>query len=1022
MKSPYWPTIDEVDICIRTEAEELADATVLAVHEPMVFERVGARESRGEIVSETDLLEHVKATRRPTPILGESGFGKSHVIRWLDIQLKAQANEDWHIIRIPKNASLRQALTALLDGLEGSVFDEARAKIDTVGADLETQDVAAFLIIFVGTRLRELYEEAKRVAPAGSSGSRQTGDDEEVEQRSRVMRHAKPGGLSSLLADPHFKNQLMGDGRCFFNIAKRLMEGSSDEELECKKYEVDAADLKIEGVLGDFSLEARQYIIHSQLMIEDSESRREAATLLNECLSDASRQAFQQLFQFTGGSFQDLFVAVREQLLEDGKTLFVLVEDMAAVSAIEDVLIDCLMQEDIRGGEQLLCPLHSAIAVTTGYRGYTNRRSTLSTRAGFEWYIRKSGSSEETTLARVQDLCGRYLNAARYGSDQLASSFITSGIDNGWPEVWRSGDQDFDKLADAFGNSPNGFPLFPFTANTLTALATQYCRPDDEIEFNPRKILKRILREPLMQFRHLYESGEFPPEEFADIDCPGNLKAELRRNLREDRGRAETLAAIWGFGAETIPELAYELPAEIAQEFNLAELATVLGGSERVRPTGRAMIRTRRRKQDPEIVVRHPVPGADDLLAIPREVDEYFRKKSIPQKEAKVIRKALFDALDQRKDSLSSWYGTVAWPSLRERSIYLISIPISANDPKNPLVNFGTNAEFANSTRALKYHQFIVAVLRRNAAAISEGNVWNYDAGEEDYCNYMNFLDGWIPLAAQQLVEKGRENAARALKVSYALGLALDPTLPNKKLVDRVDQLVESDKFLRERVSMTSGFSDWDEFLVNSLDAWNKSQKQWLDAYSTNRYGIEGDLVRKAVSGCSDITVNSGAQRSAQQAQREAVTRFPALKLLGGCTKEGEYVATLKTLRDSVSRLSSANQFKNMDGVTTAIKLKNRINKILDREDWGVVQHTLALLRPFEAAASIKALQNIDIGATEDLAEVLTYWDKFYEANRQRMINENIEHGAQRRKDAENEIKAIFSRFGEMVGNSDEDR
>src|SRR4029077_16540872 len=182
-------------------------------------------------------------------------------------------------------------------------------------------------------------------------------------------RHAKPGGIASLLSDPNFKAQFLSEEGCFYQVAKRLTEGSTDDEIESSPREVRPEDLEIEGNLGDLSLEARSYVKNAQLNTAE-DMRAEAAALLNEPLTDASRAAFQQLFQFHGGSFQDLFVAIRETLNSENKTLFVLVEDMAAISAIEDVLIDSLMQEEIREGRQVLCPLHSAIAVTTGYQGY----------------------------------------------------------------------------------------------------------------------------------------------------------------------------------------------------------------------------------------------------------------------------------------------------------------------------------------------------------------------------------------------------------------------------------------------------------------------------------------------------------------------------------------------------------------------------------------------------------------------------------------------------------------------------
>ncbi len=60
---------------------------------------------------EEDLLNHFLQTPRPIPIVGKAGVGKSHIIRWLDAKLrlrKEYKDKKWHIVRIPKSASLRE--------------------------------------------------------------------------------------------------------------------------------------------------------------------------------------------------------------------------------------------------------------------------------------------------------------------------------------------------------------------------------------------------------------------------------------------------------------------------------------------------------------------------------------------------------------------------------------------------------------------------------------------------------------------------------------------------------------------------------------------------------------------------------------------------------------------------------------------------------------------------------------------------------------------------------------------------
>src|SRR5262245_45692259 len=91
----YWPREADVIACIKTDAEASDKSVLLAVHQPMRFERrvIGGELSSVDTCDEHDLLRTFLATQLPdgrviVPIVGNSGIGKSHVIRWLDAQIR----------------------------------------------------------------------------------------------------------------------------------------------------------------------------------------------------------------------------------------------------------------------------------------------------------------------------------------------------------------------------------------------------------------------------------------------------------------------------------------------------------------------------------------------------------------------------------------------------------------------------------------------------------------------------------------------------------------------------------------------------------------------------------------------------------------------------------------------------------------------------------------------------------------------------------------------------------------------
>ena len=119
----YWPTADEINACIKHEAEGAHDAVLLAVHRPspLSYKLISSGEKFD--ASEEELFEYLITGDVPSgahvvPITGTSGVGKSHMVRILNARLQ-NLNEDgrYVVIRIPKSASLRKVVELILQKL-----------------------------------------------------------------------------------------------------------------------------------------------------------------------------------------------------------------------------------------------------------------------------------------------------------------------------------------------------------------------------------------------------------------------------------------------------------------------------------------------------------------------------------------------------------------------------------------------------------------------------------------------------------------------------------------------------------------------------------------------------------------------------------------------------------------------------------------------------------------------------------------------------------------------------------------
>ena len=94
----FWPTLQNCLDCIKPEAENPSDAVFLAVHQEMRFIRKSFATEQEDPRSEEQLLKAFlkedSSGRIIMPILGESGIGKSHLVRWLNVQLRQRKDKD----------------------------------------------------------------------------------------------------------------------------------------------------------------------------------------------------------------------------------------------------------------------------------------------------------------------------------------------------------------------------------------------------------------------------------------------------------------------------------------------------------------------------------------------------------------------------------------------------------------------------------------------------------------------------------------------------------------------------------------------------------------------------------------------------------------------------------------------------------------------------------------------------------------------------------------------------------------
>jgi hypothetical protein len=761
----FWPSEEHCRECLINEAETASDAVFLAVHQPMRLSRrlLHTPQSEGEEKQEADLLhafltENLSSGTLLLPIVGNSGVGKSHMIRWLDAHLRRRENGvKRHIVRIPKSASLRRVLELILERLPEERYGTLRKELTSARMPPDLQQATHGLREKLLVALERTFQEAK----ARLLERRPRSDD-----RAR-MSHCDLRGLPALLEDPEIKAHFMayeGDQLgVLARIASRCMQGAHAQEGPLNQFTEDDLDLGGRVDLAAVANSTRQYL--NTLNRQDGQHRREAVGFLNDVVD----KALAELLDFRGHSLTDLFVKMREQLLKDEMELVLLVEDFAALAGIQGSLLDAMIREGIRSGKKELCTMRTALAVTEGYLA---NRETVMTRAQFEWRIEdRPFTNPAQAIDTFTNFVGGYLNAARWGKTRLDREFERRSDGDDDLQHWlpnffeqRKNDVDPESLdvLEQFGvSSRGGHPLFPFNQGVIRQLAKRYLQKGDSFIFNPRDLINRMLRDTLLDNRPLFEAGSFPPGNFHQF-ARQRLAIPVERELeqRADPTHLDRLGALvyhWGDDPQFAGEAA-SIPEAVYRAFKL----TPVNWSAPPEP----------RTQPPPPDQKRPVtqPSPTDRLGPWKEKLQRWRQEGkIGQNDANGLRRLLGDALAEWLD----WDALLLKPaSIDHKRIFLPKASTGITSQTDALAVAATDDDWKDATRSGQFYGAITAMIRYH-----EGNkTWNYDGGEADSAAYASLIERMARQAEAYFRRQGHglnREAVRPLAQALLIGARL---------------------------------------------------------------------------------------------------------------------------------------------------------------------------------------------------------------------------------------------------------
>ncbi|WP_375502626.1 protein DpdH [uncultured Jatrophihabitans sp.] len=532
-----WST-EEVTSTIPTEAATPSRAVLLATHSPLRITRqrgeVGGRATT-DSVSEQEVLEEFLSAPPSegylaATVLGESGAGKSHLIRWIEANIEEHPHR--HVIYLQKTeTSLKDVIEKLLLDQTEPEFEEIRRKLSSLGSGMTPDEMEQ--------RILDGLAEALRT---------RSGDNP------FAKKLVGENGLRLIFLDPLLRSHLLRPNSFVKRYAHYALNGRAESE----------PDMPLEFTLEDLPTDIGSYssindaALATRTVVRDLISKPtmqvEAVRLLNHVLEAATIKAA----SLNAGDVSQAFKRIREKFV--GHEIVLLIEDVALIQGVRRDLLDAIVEVGIVQGQEKYATVRTMLAVTSGYYRellpdtFRTRAEASSPVYTVEVEFDTPGADEQV----FADFMGRYLNAARVGKARLeqASPEVSNACLN--CEYQSS-------CHEAFGASQQGYGLYPYNKAALMR-AVRACadKGSDRAVFNPRRVLSRAVRDMLNDNVQTLKAGKFPPPGFLGQESsamglpflPVHVQEEIQKAFSgDDGGRADTLLTFWGdVGREAISD------------------------------------------------------------------------------------------------------------------------------------------------------------------------------------------------------------------------------------------------------------------------------------------------------------------------------------------------------------------------------------------------------------------------------------------------------------------------------------
>lgn len=457
-------------------------------------------------------------------VIGSSGAGKSHLIRWFDAKIERQKPDNEVVLFVRRSDNtLKGTIKQLLEKPEV--------------ASIHNRDLYDRLVNATST-----ISESKLKNRIYHRFIEEIEDDkgEDID----YINNADRKRIAPLLNNELFKLRMMADDGPIERILSKVSESNAADNRDvlpeffaddfhvdiafCDKVQYDGGEKKAVRLLEKLYMEP------------------EVADAVAKYLNSKVDMVIQSCAGLEPGDFEQVFKEIRKELKKQGKSLTLLIEDITAFTGVNEALLNVLTTWHTGDYEQEgMCRISSIIGTTSEYYR-SNFRDNYKDRVTQFVVI-----PDDVFGANENDLCefvGRYLNAMSLPKDEVDAWANADASGGTLPVHEVKQGSGWDVALTSEGKALN---LFPFSRRAVVYLYNNLLQENYRTpRYLLRDVVERTVRDALWNFEN------FPEFKIVNTNINSNLREAIQKTgvSQEQFERMYLFMCVWGDASTEVYE------------------------------------------------------------------------------------------------------------------------------------------------------------------------------------------------------------------------------------------------------------------------------------------------------------------------------------------------------------------------------------------------------------------------------------------------------------------------------------